>query len=286
MGDGMVIVKPLTALGCVFLVGLLTMSCQRQNQSASSPSPSPQVAVTSNPVAAKLESGTYCFKLSTATKQASTKLTIVPDQQVSGTLDGIVQDQAAGYFTSYQREFKGKLDGEKLPVAVSTKIENDVQNSAEDWILTKTQLIANQDILNRVDCAELTQAAPAPTNTPVASAPSPNKPTAPTEPQSRRIRVNFATGSNTTTVENSVVRGTTDTYLLNARARQRMQVTITSLENNAVFDIVSPSGKLLQPTTGADVTSADLNLPETGDYEIVVGGTRGNASYKLRIQID
>ncbi|MDW8202329.1 MAG: hypothetical protein RML75_14135, partial [Cyanobacteriota bacterium SKYGB_h_bin112] len=281
------IVKLLTVLGYVFLIGSLTVSCQSANQSAPSPSPSPQVATTLSPVAAGLESGTYCFKLSTATKQASTKLTIAPDQQVSGTLDGIIQDQAASYFTSYQREFKGKLDGEKLPVAVSTKIENDVQTSVEDWTLSKTQLIANQDILNRVDCAELTQAAPAPANTPVASAPSPSKPEAPSEPQSRRMRVNFAAGSNTATVENSVVRGTTDTYLLNARAKQRMRVTITSLENNAVFDIVSPSGNLLQPeTSGVDVTNADLTLPETGDYEIVVGGTRGNASYKLRIQID
>ncbi len=282
MQDGITIAKPLTALGCSLLVGFLTVGCQGGNQSTTSPSPSPQAVATPSPVATSLEPGTYCFKLSASTKEARSKVTIADDRQVSGNLDGTIRDQAAGYFTSYQREFKGKLDGDKLQVAVSTKIENDVQNEVEDWILSGTQLVAKQDVLSRVDCAELAQATPAPASTPVASAPPASKPAKPTTPQSRRIQVNFAAGSNAATIADSVVRGTRNTYILNAGIDQRMRVTITSVEDNAVFDVVSPSGKLLQQ----EATGADLYLPESGDYEIVVGGTRGNASYEIRMQID
>ncbi len=53
-------------------------------------------------------------------------------------------------------------------------------------------------------------------------------------------------------------QSTQDTYDLNAGVDQPMRVTITLVEDNAVFDVVSPSGKLLQQ----EATGADLYLPE------------------------
>lgn len=99
--------------------------------------------------------------------------------------------------------------------------------------------------------------------------------------QSRTQRIQFARGSNATTVQSAVVRGTRDTYLLNARARQTMTVSISSVENNAVFDIIAPNGQNLKTET----TSFTGRLPATGDYKIVVGGTRGNATYRLQVSI-
>lgn len=98
-------------------------------------------------------------------------------------------------------------------------------------------------------------------------------------PRPRRIR--FQRGASSAVVENSVVRGTRDTYLLGARAGQRMTLNITSLENNAVFDIVAPNGEMIHQET----TSRSFRLPSTGDYQVIVGGTRGNASYRLRVEI-
>ena len=61
-----------------------------------------------------------------------------------------------------------------------------------------------------------------------------------------------------------------------------MTLAITSIENNAVFDVVDPSGIIL--TTEA--TAERLSLPHTGEYQVIVGGTRGNATYSMDIAIE
>ena len=83
-------------------------------------------------------------------------------------------------------------------------------------------------------------------------------------------------------VEETVIRGTKNTYLLAARGGQLVNIEVTSLEENAVFTIIAPNGdSLLQETF-----SWKGVLPETGEYQIVVGGTRGNATYNLAVAID
>jgi hypothetical protein len=60
-----------------------------------------------------------------------------------------------------------------------------------------------------------------------------------------------------------------------------MNISLTSIENNAVFDLVTPDGIMLKQ----EVTNANLVLPLNGDYKIIVGGTRGNATYELSVEI-
>jgi hypothetical protein len=100
-------------------------------------------------------------------------------------------------------------------------------------------------------------------------------------------RVRFPRGSTSTVLRGSVIRGDRDTYLLGAREGQTMTVRITSLENNAVFQIYKPGGKetVEGAGEGEDAMEWSGELPATGDYVIVVGGTRGNATYKLEIKI-
>jgi hypothetical protein len=99
-------------------------------------------------------------------------------------------------------------------------------------------------------------------------------------------RIRFSRGSTSATVGNSVVRGDRDTYILGARAGQTMTVAITSLEDNAVFQIENPHGEYLQGAgDGDDATSFSGTLPDKGDYKIIVGGTRGNATYKMTVTI-
>ena len=99
-------------------------------------------------------------------------------------------------------------------------------------------------------------------------------------------RVRFAKGRSSVTLSNSVIRGDRDTYILGAKTGQRIIVRVTSLEDNAAFRIERANGEFLQGAGEMDdATSVTVRLPESGDYRIVVGGTRGNASYKLTISI-
>jgi hypothetical protein len=101
----------------------------------------------------------------------------------------------------------------------------------------------------------------------------------------RRIR--FARGTTSATVEGAVVRGERAVYLVGARAGQRMHVRVTSPENNAVFQLRGPGRAGTLPGAGEtdDATAWSGVLPRSGDYRIVVGGTRGNAGYRLRVEI-
>jgi hypothetical protein len=101
-------------------------------------------------------------------------------------------------------------------------------------------------------------------------------------------RIKFQKGQSAATYEGAVIRGDRDTYLLKASRNQTMTVTITSLEDNAVFQIKDmKTGKYLQGAgSGDDATSFMGELPSSGDYKIIVGGTRGNATYTLNVGVD
>lgn len=77
------------------------------------------------------------------------------------------------------------------------------------------------------------------------------------------------------------MRGDRDLYILSARPGQKLTANITSLENNAVFDILNSAAEIIQTET----TSSSLILPPGNDYAIAVGSTRGNASYRLTVAI-
>jgi hypothetical protein len=101
-----------------------------------------------------------------------------------------------------------------------------------------------------------------------------------------RERIKFARGKSSATVSGSVIRGDRDVYTIGAREDQKMTVRISSPEKNAVFQIRKTNGDFL-PGAGEEDNTLEWSdaLPTTGDYEIVVGGTRGNASYKLTVSI-
>ena len=101
----------------------------------------------------------------------------------------------------------------------------------------------------------------------------------------RRIR--FARGATSAVVDGAVLRGERAVYLVWARAGQRMRVQVTSPEDNAVFQLRGPGrgGTLPGADETDDATAWSGVLPRSGDYRIVVGGTRGNAGYRLRVEI-
>ncbi len=94
--------------------------------------------------------------------------------------------------------------------------------------------------------------------------------------------ISFAKGATSAVAKGSVVRGDRKTYIVNAAKNQSMNLSVTALESNAVVDLIGPDGKVLKQ--GA--TTINQVLPATGDYKVVVGGTRGNATYEVKIAIE
>lgn len=97
-------------------------------------------------------------------------------------------------------------------------------------------------------------------------------------------RVRFARGRTTAVLKGAVVRGTTDRYILSASEGQTMTVHITSVENNAVFTIYTPRNTGIMGSA-EETTDWTGELPQSGNYIIEVGGTRGNATYTMEVTI-
>jgi hypothetical protein len=97
----------------------------------------------------------------------------------------------------------------------------------------------------------------------------------------------FGPGENSASVEGSVVRGDRDVYILKGRAGQEIQVDISSPENNAVFQIFTPGKTETLERSGLydDAVKWAGRLPVSGEYQIMVGGSRGNAFYKLVVRL-
>ena len=94
--------------------------------------------------------------------------------------------------------------------------------------------------------------------------------------------VKFGKGKSSASYSNSVIRGDRDTYNLSAGAGQFMTVTITSGEDNASFQIIAPNGQDLV----LDDTNWREELPASGNYKIIVGAGRGNATYTIRFLVE
>jgi hypothetical protein len=101
--------------------------------------------------------------------------------------------------------------------------------------------------------------------------------------------LHFAPGKNSAMVSGDIVRGDSDRYLIRVHAGQVMTVNISALEDNAAFDILEPKArgtKKEKDITGkSDLTKWSGSLAKNGQYQIIVSGTRGNTSYKLRVTV-
>ncbi|KOR30696.1 hypothetical protein TI04_04515 [Achromatium sp. WMS2] len=104
--------------------------------------------------------------------------------------------------------------------------------------------------------------------------------------------VRFDRGSSQAAFDGAVVNGDNDVYTLSAKGGQTMGVEITSVEDNAVFSIYRRLGRkwVALPDAGPENEGSGWNdvLPGTGisQLKIVVGSSRGNATYILKINIE
>ena len=111
--------------------------------------------------------------------------------------------------------------------------------------------------------------------------------------------IRFARGASSAEVSGAVIRGERALYSVAARAGQHMSLRLSAVEDNAAVQIYEPGAKLERSKDGLEVAGKALpgagegddatrwagTLPETGTYLLVIGPTRGNATYHLTIAI-
>lgn len=270
----------------------------------SAPAPNPKQAETTapsddtsqvigDPIPSKHEliPGRHCYALDSDVLTAAIGVTVTDDDRVLGESQGTIHNEAAGYYSSYVQKFRGSIAQDQLTLDLTLYIENDTQEAQETWMLGNDQLNTGRDIYGQVDCSvvqeqlaiafEYGDGAELPADAPLQD--STAAPNALTEAANyvRVRRLSLAPGASSTVVEDGVVRADRDEYLVGAATGQTMTLKISALEQNAVFGIVAPDGSVLLD----EETSVELELPQSGDYSIVVGGTRGNASYSLEVAI-
>ncbi|CAD5973896.1 hypothetical protein [Planktothrix agardhii] len=190
----------------------------------------------------------YCFSIADDNMDSIARI-YIDGNKVTGRVEATIHNEKESYYTSYTQILQGTKNGNKLNLNITTKIELDTQKTKETWTLNADSLNTGRIVYKKQPCLV--------------------------------SQIRFAPGKNSATMSQSVVRGTRNIYLLKANQGQRMDLKITALENNAVFDVIAPNGQVLK----TEATQSSLKLPATGNYEIIVGGTRGNASYQLTVKI-
>lgn len=93
--------------------------------------------------------------------------------------------------------------------------------------------------------------------------------------------IKFERGAFSGTVSSAVVRAEHEIYLFETSDTVTAFLTITSLEDNAVFEIISPSNEVL----ATEVTFSTWDIDEAGIYAVIVSGTRGNATFDLTLEL-
>lgn len=93
--------------------------------------------------------------------------------------------------------------------------------------------------------------------------------------------IRFAPGESGDVIENAVVLGQRNIHRFEAAAGQLLALDLASLESNAVFSLIDPSGAVV----GTELDEISQILEFSGDYWIIMGSTRGNATYTLFITI-
>jgi hypothetical protein len=254
-----------------------TASADSATDSAASPTPSDEAS--SSPtsgasVSSSLAPGQYCYSTKTKTLDAAIRLTVAGKGQITGDSAATIQDAAQGYNSSYRQKITGKLDGDQLAADTTTWIEYDVQKKTETWTVTQDQIKSDRDTFAKADCAKVKAKFADDKGTEA-------KDLTESATAVHRKAVKFDVGTSSTVLSNAVVRGDRDVYTLDAAGGQMMILSVSATENNAVFDLIGPGNVII----ATEQTDFKLPLPSTGEYQIIVGGTRGNASYKLNLEI-
>lgn len=264
----MVSLAKVLALG----VAAVGISCSPSRTQVEPSTPASPVA--STPMAtSSLPPGRYCYGVDSETLSGAVRLQVEADQKVSGDSSVSIQNEAEGYYSSYAQTLEGLLQDGQIAMDITTWIEYDRQDSQEVWTITPDTLEASGTTFEAIDCEVAKERFVGPDG--LEAADLLEGATLHTQ------RVQFTPGESATVLEDAVVLGDRNVYVINAQGGQRLLLNLSSSEDNAALDVISPSGSVLV----RESTQEDLVLPQTGDYQVLVGSTRGNASYTLTVEI-
>jgi len=112
----------------------------------------------------------------------------------------------------------------------------------------------------------------------------------------RELRAEAPSGL--TRISGAVLRGETDHFIFIGKSGQRVSISITSKEKNAVFQLYLP-GYEMAPSPSAEIKGETLpnagemddatnwsgKLPRSGTYLVVIGPSRGNTNYVLTFRV-
>lgn len=253
------------------LAVLLLASCTKAPSASSSPDALPNA---SSPVATTgtLPPGRYCYSLNGETLSAVVRLQVASDQTLTGDSSATIADETQGYYSSYAQKISGQLSGDQAAVDLTTWIEYDVQTARAVWSVSAAALDTEQGRFGAIDCEQARASFAGPDGLEAADLLADTLPPQP---------VVFAPGGSTAVLEAALVRGERARYQISAEGGQQMNLALTSAEDNAVLDVISPSGLVLL----REASQETLLLPQTGEYTLIVSSSRGNTSYQLRIEI-
>ena len=95
--------------------------------------------------------------------------------------------------------------------------------------------------------------------------------------------IQIPAGQSSVTVNGAIARGDgPKAYSLSARKGQVLALSAFSPGNAAVFELQTSAGRTISDRDVRDLTTI---LPETGTYRVIVGSSRGNASFSLQVTI-
>lgn len=98
-------------------------------------------------------------------------------------------------------------------------------------------------------------------------------------------RIKFAKGKSSATVKDSIAdRNTTHTWLVGAKAGQTMTVVFTSTRKDVDFCIGFPNGG--EPEASCSKRKWTVELPDDGNYSLMIDSKRENTPYTLTVTIN
>ena len=257
--------------------------------------PSSPTTDNSAPTGDSLPAGVYCYAAEQGDYQTYASLSIKDDNSAESTV--IHKFPPAGDFYEMRIDAIGRANGTALNVYTIPFTQYDTawvplfeQNQETVWTATPETLTVDAESSQQndniefaaADCDDIFDDIYPLGSVAVGFPGSPASGLLTGYDNVRTRPIQFDSGRFSATVADSVVRGTADLYILDARASQTMTIDLSSVEDNAVFTVVSPQGNLL----AEEQTKAEVELPDDGFYKIAVTGTRGNAAYELYTGVD
>ncbi|MCZ8161443.1 MAG: hypothetical protein O9275_11980, partial [Microcystis sp. LE19-196.1B] len=123
----------------------------------------------------------YCFSVANDDLDSTARI-YIQGNQVTGRVEATIQNEQESYYTSYNQTLQGTRKGNQLNLNIRTTIELDTQKTQEIWTLTSDSLNTGRLVYQRQPCLV--------------------------------AQIRFAPGTNSATVNQSVVRGSRNIYLL------------------------------------------------------------------------